>query len=408
VGLPDQLRSTLLCNARISLLADVARPLVHNTLVDFYCGSQEISARVRLLDRDELQPGKTGWVQLRLSHPAVVAHRDRFILRIPSPSTTIGGGEIVEVQSRYHRRFQQSVLDKLECQVHASPEDLVLIALDRRLEASDSAIMKINYSLNGNNEVSQIARQCNLAIDVTQHVLETFLIEGKVCRRGDFWFAQHVWDALVDEALSLVDEYHRRHPLRSGLSKEEWRTRLNLRPKLAAEVFHVLQTEGQIEAVPSVEPFLNSTMEHIVHTGGLIRIVGFIPEFTAVQLQQIELLLHHFYKSNESCENLCIPLEWADAEAIVGAEVLNALVEQGRLIKLTGGILFLREKYTEAVVQLVGYMREHGSITVSEARDLLGTTRKYVVPLLEQMDALHITRRQGDQRLLGSNLPDSI
>lgn len=408
VGLPSQLCSTLLCDARVSLLGDVAWPLVHNALVDFYCGSQEIPARVRLLDRDELQPGKTGWIQLRLSRPAIITNRDRFILRIPSPSNTIGGGEIVEVESRYHRRFQRSVLDKLERQVHGAPEDLVLIALDSRRQVSDPTVTKITHSLSDNNEVNEIARQCNLAIDVTQRVLETLLIEGRVCRRGKFWFAQHVWDALVDEALSLVGEYHRRYPLRSGLSKEEWRTRLNLRPKLATEVFHVLQAEGRIEAVPSVETSLNRVTEQIVHTGGLIRLPGFMPSFTAVQLRQIELLLYRFHKSNESCENLCIPLGWADAEAIVGPEVLNALVEQGRLVKLTGGVLFLREKYTEAVARLVGYVRGHGSMTVSEARDLLGTTRKYIVPLLEHMDALHITRRQGDQRLLGSNVPNFI
>lgn len=404
VGLPGQLRTTSLCDARISLLADAARPLVHNTVVDFYCGSQEIPARIRLLDVDKLQPGKTGWVQLRLNRPAIVAHRDRFILRIPSPSNTIGGGEIVEVQSRYHRRFQRPILDKLERQMHASPEELVLIALDRRRGASGSAMTKITDGSSG-NEVDKIARQCNLAIDVTQQVLETFLIEGRVCKIGEFWFAQHMWDALTDEALSLVGEYHRHYPLRFGLSKEEWRIRLNLKPRLATEIFHILQAEGRIEAVPSVETFFNRGATHVSHTSGLIRLPGFTPSFTAVQLQEVELLLQRF---NKGSKNLCTPLGWADAEVVVGPEVLNALVEQGQIVKLMGDILFLREKYTDAVVQIVGYLREHGSMTVSEARNLLGTTRKYIVPLLEHMDALCITRRQGDVRLLGSNLPDSI
>jgi len=403
VGLPDQLRPTLFCDAHISLLPDVARPLAHNTLVDFYCGSQEIPARVRLLDVEELPPGKHAWVQLRLSHPAVVVRRDRFILRIPSPSSTIGGGEVVDVQPRYHRRFQQPVLDRLERQMHGLPEELVLVALDR----TRSVGTKTTSGL-GSNEVGEIARQCNLAIDVTQMVLETLLTERRVCKIGECWFVQHVWDALADEALSLVSEYHRHYPLRCGLSKEEWRARLNLTPKLAAEIFHILQTEGRIEPVPAVETFLNRGAENIAHAGGLIRLPGFTPSFTSVQQQQIELLLRRFYESSETSESVCTPLGWADAEAMVGSEVLNALIEQGQIVKLAGGILFLREKYTDAIVQLVGYVREHGSMTVSEARDLLGTTRKYIVPLLEHMDALRITRRQGDQRLLGSNVPNFI
>src|SRR5207244_10150525 len=108
------------------------RPLTHNTLVDFYSSSQEILAKVRLLDVEELQPGQSAWVQLRLSRPAALARRDRFILRIPSPSTTIGGGEIVDTQPRYHRRFQPAVLSHLATLAQGAPEELVLAALDIR------------------------------------------------------------------------------------------------------------------------------------------------------------------------------------------------------------------------------------------------------------------------------------
>src|SRR2546427_13246788 len=110
VTLPGQLQRTMLIDARIQLLRDALRPLGHNTLIDFYSGSQEVPAKVRLLDVEELKPGQSAWAQVRLSRPAVVARRDRFILRIPSPGTTIGGGEVIEVQPRYHPRFQQSVL----------------------------------------------------------------------------------------------------------------------------------------------------------------------------------------------------------------------------------------------------------------------------------------------------------
>ena len=67
--LPGQLRTTMLVDAHIQLLADAPRPLAHNTQVDFYSGSQEVSARIRLLDVEELQPGQSAWVQLRLSKP---------------------------------------------------------------------------------------------------------------------------------------------------------------------------------------------------------------------------------------------------------------------------------------------------------------------------------------------------
>ncbi len=387
VALPGQMYPTVLLDARIELLADAKRPLAHNTLVDFYSGSQEIAAHVRLLDVEELQPGRSAWVQLRLGAPAVVARRDRFILRIPSPSITIGGGEVIDVHPRYHRRFQPQIIAALERLSHGSPEELVLTALDRRNLAKAGG--KARQGLTG-YELSDIARQCNLAEDVTQRILETFLSEGRVRKIGTLWFAQHIWDMLTAEAILLVSEQHKQYPLRSGLSKEEWRTRLNLSPKVANDVFAVLQEEGRLTTVT------NSTGAQSARTGGLICLPGFVPSFTPAQQQQVERLVKLFQASPY------MPPGISEAEAIVGADVLTALIEQGRLMKLGDGVLFLRTTYDEAVATLVSYIREHGKITVAEARDVLGATRKYILPLLEHMDALHITRRTGDVRLLVS------
>jgi selenocysteine-specific elongation factor len=389
VAFPGQLQPAMLIDARIQLLADAARPLAHNTLVDFYSGSQEMPAKVRLLDVEELKPGQSAWAQLRLSRPAVVARRDRFILRIPSPSMTIGGGEIIDVQPRYHRRFQQSVLAALETLERGSAEELVLAALDRRRELSRAGTKSL-HGLVG-YELADIVKLSNLARDVTQQTLETLLSVGRVRRVGALWFAQTVWEALREEAVRLVSEQHRQYPLRSGLSKEEWRTRLNLPPKMAPEIFLALQEEGELAEANSATGT----------TGGYIRLPDFVPTFTAAQQQQVERLLQKFRESPYT------PPGRADAEAIVGPEVLAAMIEQGRLVKLGSSmdaVLFLRESYEEAVAKLVAYLRVHGEMTAAEARDVLGTTRKYILPLLEHMDERHITRRMGDIRVLGTAL----
>src|SRR5213080_2560470 len=381
VILPGQLQRTMLIDAHIQLLADAARPLGHNTLIDFYSGSQEVPAKVRFLDVEELKPGQSAWAQVRLSRPAVVARRDRVILRIPSPSSTIGGGEVIDVHPRYHRRFQQSVMTALETLERGSPDELVLSVLDRRREAVRSGAKSL-HGLAG-YELAEIAKQSNLSRDVTLQTLETLLSEGRVCKVGMFWFSQAVWETLKEESVRLVRERHYQHPLRSGLSKEEWRTRLNLPPKMASEVFLVLQKEGLLAEAPS------STGA----SGGFIRIAGFVPEFTTLQQQQAERLLRMFRESPFT------PPGRSESEAIVGSEVLASLIEQGRLVKLGSAndtVLFLRESYEEAIAKLVAYLQEHHKMTAAEARDVLGTTRKYILPLLEHMDERHITRRVGD------------
>jgi len=227
-------------------------------------------------------------------------------------------------------------------------------------------------------------KHSNLSLDVTQEALETLLKTGRVKQVGTFWFAQVVWEPLVEEAVRLVREQHQQYPLRSGLSKEEWRTRLHLPSKMALEVFAALQAEGQLETAAAEA------------TGGFIRLPGFVPTFTVAQQQQVERLLRLFR------ENAYTPPMRAEAEAIVGTEVLVSLIEQGRLVKLGDSVLFLRETYEEALARLLAYLREHGKITAAEARDVLGTTRKYILPLLEHMDERRLTRRVGDERILGA------
>jgi len=387
VALPGQLRTTMLLDAHVKLLTDTERSLAHNTLVDFYCGSQEIPARVRLLDTEELQPGETAWVQLRLSRPAVVARRDRFILRIPSPGATIGGGEVLDVGPRYHRRFQATILEQLATLERGAPDELVLAALDKRprkptgtssVATKGQGTIRFTQGLIG-YELKDIVKQSNLSEDVTRSTLETLLKEGRVRQVGPFWFAETVWDVLIQEASGLVHEYHRQYPLRSGLSKEEWRTRLKLSPRMATDVFAALQAGGKLEEAT---------------TGGFIRLPEFTPSFTAMQQQQIAVLLRKFQ------ENPFGGPGRAEAEAMVGAETLAALIEQGHLVKLGDGVLFLKETYDEAVTALVAYLREHHKMTAAEARDVLGTTRKYILPLLEHLDTIKITRRIGDERVL--------
>lgn len=391
VVLPGQVRTTTLFDARVELLPAAPRAIAHNTLVDLYIESQEILAKVRLLDVEELQPGQSAWVQLRLERPAVLARRDRFILRIPSPSTTIGGGEVVDITPRYHKRFQMQVIEALERLAQGTPEELLLAALDRRLlrNTSSKQTTKTIQGLIG-YDVTDIAKKSNLALDVTLQLLETLLSEGRVKQVGTLWFAQHIWDLLVEEAVQLVRDQHEHYPLRSGLSKEEWRTRLNLPLKMANEVFTVLQAEGVLETVAETGTVRTGS------TGGFVRLPDFEPHFTLAQQQSVEQVLQTF------AANPYTPPTRVEAESMASSEVIAALIEQGQLVKLGDGILFLQETYNQALLLLTNYLREHTTITVAEARDLLSASRKYILPLLEHMDALRITRRAGDVRTLGT------
>src|SRR5262245_50656332 len=123
---PGWLRPTRSVDVRLRLVPSAPKPLAHNALVSFHTGAVETLARARLLDHQELPPGESGWAQLRLDQEVAVVKDDLFIVRLPSPSITIGGGTIVETHPRRHRRFQERVLESLEVLERGSPEEIVL------------------------------------------------------------------------------------------------------------------------------------------------------------------------------------------------------------------------------------------------------------------------------------------
>jgi selenocysteine-specific elongation factor len=158
---PGTLRPTRALDARLRLIED-GRPIKHNAQVSFHSGAAESLARVTLLDRDELRPGEEAWVQLRLQDEVALARGDLFIVRLPSPSMTLGGGRVIEPFARRHRRRQAAVLDRLEVLAQGTPEEILLQQLQAR-EPTD---------------VDSLIRRTGLAVSDARLALDHLLAES--------------------------------------------------------------------------------------------------------------------------------------------------------------------------------------------------------------------------------------
>jgi len=141
VTTPGWLRPTVLVDVQLNYLPDTLqqgsgqakRPLRHNAQLKFFSGAAETMAKVRLLGQDVLPPGQSGWAQLRLQEPVALVKGDRFIVRVPSPPATVGGGVVVDPHpGRKHRRFRPEVLARLETLAQGSPAEVLLQTLARR------------------------------------------------------------------------------------------------------------------------------------------------------------------------------------------------------------------------------------------------------------------------------------
>ena len=132
VARPGTFQPTTLIDVRFRLLADAPKALAHNQRVDLFTGASEIRAYARVLGAEQIEPGQEGWLQLRLDHPVVVVAGDRFILRQPSPSLTLGGGEVLSPTPRRRwRRFDPAVLARLQTLSRGTPDAILLHTLAR-------------------------------------------------------------------------------------------------------------------------------------------------------------------------------------------------------------------------------------------------------------------------------------
>ncbi len=126
---PGQYKLSQRLDLNFRLLTGSSSPLRHHTEVKFYVGASETVGDVRLLGKDVINPGESGWLQIELRSPVVAVRGDRYILRRPSPAETIGGGTVVDSQpKKRHKRFDNAVIQALFAMAKGSPAEVLLQA----------------------------------------------------------------------------------------------------------------------------------------------------------------------------------------------------------------------------------------------------------------------------------------
>jgi selenocysteine-specific elongation factor len=364
---PGTYRPTQSFDARLQLLPDALRPLPHNARVDLFVSASQTQARLRLLDANLLEPGQLAWVQVEAASPVVVTAQDRFIIRQPSPSATLGGGFVVDPRpGRRHRRFRPDMLARLETLAHGSPEDILLQTLERM----------------GPSPAQALLQQASLPREAAVPALKQLQSQGVVFallpdRPAGALISRGQWSSLIARIQSLLQAHHTQYPLRLGMPREELKSRLNLDARLYADLLQRAASEGAVEATEAV-----------------VYLPGHRPRYTPEQERRIGSLMARFAQDPYS------PPSVGEAEAEVGAEVLVSLIEQGRLLRLSESVLLASDTYAEMLERVVERLRRGEAVTVATVRDLFGTSRKYALAFLEYLDRERITRRVGDERVL--------
>ncbi len=363
LALPGTLPASRRLDARLVVLPGVQR-LRHHQQLQMYHETSEVMVELNLLERDELRGGETGWVQLFAMQPVVALDGDRFILRVPSPAATVAGGVIVDSAPRRHRRRDPAVLRDLAARERADP--------------ATSAVLELGKHPWGLVD-AELAGRLGVSAARLETLLAPLIQRGAVRRLAARWLTRQQWEQWVARVVSVLRAYHDAQPLRRGMPKEELRSRTGIPSELFAELLTMLAADRAV-----------------VDQGGEVATT----DHHAVLTPEQETAINAFVAELEGQPFNPPPLPDLVRRYRLTPALLQYLVVDGRVVRVNEDTAFARSAYDDAVRRLRRHLIEHRTLTVAAARDVLGSSRRYVLPLLEWLDAQKVTRRVGDDRIL--------
>ncbi len=368
---PGTYKSTSMIDVHFRSLADVDHVMHHNQEVKLYVGAAQRIAKIRLLGRKVLNPGEEGWLQLLLSDPVIIIRGDRFILRRPSPSSTLGGGVVADAHpKRRHRLKDQVVIGQLESFLKGTPATILQRTLERI----------------GPVTISKGLKEAGLSEDEAEEAIRELIQRSEIISDNDgdlsatsssLVIDKHAWLTIDKGIRSILGDYHQTNLLRIGMPIEELRSKMGMETKLATFVLEQAAKEGHVVIVP-----------------GHVHLKDHVVQLNDREKQIVDKLLMKFESDPFA------PPSIKEATQEIGEDLVRYLLESGALEKVSEDVVFRVDVYEAMVAKVKADLKEGGTITVAEVRDKFQTSRKYALALMEHLDAIGLTVREGDERRL--------
>ena len=349
-------------DVRLRVVQDSPVAVKHRASVTLHLGTSETLARVRLLDEQELGPGESGWAQLHLQYPIATVKGDLFVIR--SHQGTLGGGEVIETLARRHKRFSEPVVERLTVLAEGRPEEVLLKALESMEPSS----------------LKRVVEESGIATEDVAPALESLLDRDAVTALGNgrvmdgtVLYSGRGWGGVMSKSRTALESYHKQHPLRTGLPKEELRSRLGLGGQVFGKVIEKLVEDGAL-----------------VEEGSAVRLPQHSRVLSAKQQAEVDR-----YLAALDAQPFSPPTDLG-----ISGELVAGLVDGGKVVKVNQDVVFSAGAYKEMRDRIVEEMKSAGKINVGKVRDMFDTSRKYALALMEYLDQQRITRRVGDDRVL--------
>jgi len=357
----------------LELLEDAPRPVKTRDRVRFHVGTQEVMARVLLVDRPQLEPGQVSYGRFRLEAPVVALPGDRFVVRSYSPIVTIGGGTLLDIAPPRFKRKGPALLEHVKLLEHGGPAQV----LEEHLKQAGAAGAR----------AADLRARTPFGPERLKQLLDELVKTGAVVAVDREWYLHRdANDRLRAQTLGLLEAFHTENPLRAGISREELRSRAgNAQERVFDRLLTSLEADGLVR-----------TDRDQVRLGS--HSIRLAPE----QQRVVSGLEAEFLRAAAA------PPSPEEALAKLGVkgnerhELFQLLVAERRLVRVKESLYFHAESLATIQDKVVAYLKEKKALAPADMKDLLGISRKYAIPLMEYFDAQRITVRQGERRVLRS------
>ncbi len=351
--------------AELSLLGRSKFPVKNGFELSFLLGTADVLARVYMLESDLLKPGEKSFVRFHLKEPVSAKIGDRFIIRRISPQDTIGGGIVLDTEVLTGRKDKNKQVEILKARQELTPESLV-----------SSELLK-------ENKISLSRFQMNMPFpkDAIDGALKSLSERGEILITGNVIISKHSLEKFVEPACKIIENDHQMRPWASGIEPGILGKKLKIEP----------------ERLQEVVDYLVSTRKVVIENG-LLRHPAHRAELKPEQKE-----LQGKLNARLSASPLSAPIRKEFIDEDPGYEVvINFLRDRGDIIELKGGILFTSRDFERIIDRVIEYLKQVKQAKASDIKSHLDTSRKYVIPLLEKLDHMGITVRNGDNRTLAA------
>ena len=365
---PGYYLHTNLLTCKISLLPS-APALKYNSRIRIHLGTGEYIARVRLIGMDKLELGESAIAQITFDDKVSAGFRDRFIMRFYSPLSTIGGGIVLDINPKPLKKKQVDAIVMIQNLIDGD----INTCIEWFFQKSNLQIVS----------KSNLARKLSLPLINISENLRILESQKKIIQISEGYISTTTSTQIKEKMLNTLSKYHKENPLAYGMEK--------------------LELFKQIDVIGPIGNWILDTLKNsrkIKIQGDRISLYDFQPELTDKQEETLNKLENELLKGGfnppsyeELFSNISIPEDELQ-------RLITLLVNQRQIIIFEKNIIFHKDIVNKGKKLIKGLLKKKGNATVSELKDVLGTSRKWAIPLLNYYDKIGLTMRVGDLRRL--------